>query len=150
MNFIKDEQDIDDILMDLINKCSDITKIAVACLHDGLYSKEMLNEIMAFGVISSELKKYLDRPSDEEMVETVLEWYENSSKREQAEFITTDFENLVVFMHTLGQNILKTFNLWYYPWDKKIKDGVDVSEEHPEAVALRVIEETWRQLQDES
>jgi type VI protein secretion system component Hcp len=110
----------------------------------------MLEALVEFGIISSELKKYLDRPSDEEMVETVLEWYNASSKREQAEFITTDFENLVVFMSSLGQNILKTFNLWYYTWDKKIKDGVDVSEEHPEAVALRVIEETWRQLQDES
>lgn len=111
---------------------------------------DVTNNLERFEFITEELMPYLKRPSVKYMAKIVEDWYNNSPQREKEEFITTEFDSLVVFMNPIGINIINQFNLWAYPWTKQInEDGVDESPDHPESVALQVIETVWRNVKND-
>jgi hypothetical protein len=152
-------EDEESKLIHLIEECSELIKAASTVLRFGMGSTTknsklnsvcLLDEIMDVGMAMDEVRKILPRPSDRLMEDTVYQWFKNSTTRQQEEFLTTNFDNLVVFMNPLGQQIINYFNLWHYNWEKRIVNNVYMSVEHPEAVALRIIENVWRKLQDAS
>ncbi len=145
-------------LINLLSINADITKSLTRALKVGVNdfnnhtistSEELLNNIKIFEETALDLIKQLPKPPVPYMAKTVEKWFDNSSDRDKEEFITTEFDNLVVFMSTLGAQIIKHFNLWRYPWIKDIKNGVDKSPYHPEAIALQVIETVWRKVKND-
>ena len=157
MNFIETDS-LEDALDKLIEECSEVIQACTKIKKYGLSnwhpisgrknSDHLLNEIEDVMDSIENVRPFIKRPPDIEMVKTVLKWFNNSPIRQQEEFRNTDFDNLVVFMHTLGQQIINYFSLWSYKWDKKIVDDIDESTEHPEAVTLRIIEKVWREVKD--
>lgn len=95
-------------------------------------------------------KLYRSRPSLSVMVARVLIWWNDLSEesRRQSGLRECKREDLIEYHHTLGQDIRNSFNLWQYTWYPEIVEGVDMSEEHPDAVSQRVIEKVWEALQD--
>lgn len=69
------------------------------------------------------------------------------SQRTMDEIRATPKDELVTLHHTLGRAIRNFYNLWSRPWKPKIKDGVDVSPDHPDAISMSVIEKVWEKLQ---
>lgn len=111
-------------------------------------SEDIISSIAHFNEIAEELIRQLPRPPISYMSRIVSEWFEKSSEREKEEFITTDFNNLIVFMSLIGNNIIEYFHLWSYHWKPQIENGIDISPHHPENLALAVIQAVWRIKQD--
>lgn len=87
------------------------------------------------------------RPSIDEMVTEVLEWFKQSSDEERKSFIGCDVDDLVVWYHkTLGQDIRNHFKLWDYEWEKVLVDGIDYSPTHPDNLSGMVIKEVHKKL----
>ena len=82
------------------------------------------------------------KPTIEEMAEEVIRWL---PKEEQELFLTTD---VILHHHTLGRSIRNHFKLWTYKWEPELRDGVDYSENHPDAISTRVMEEVKRKLKE--
>lgn len=57
-----------------------------------------------------------------------------------------DNGGLVMVHHTIGRHIRNRYKLWELEWEPVIKDGVDISEHHPDAVSMRVIEAVYKVL----
>lgn len=143
----------DRVLVDLIDSATNVTQALSRALKYGLEfnktivespSEEIVRTISEFNSAAEDLMRQLPRPPIVHMVKEVEKWFKDSSMREQEEFITTEFDNLAVFMHSIGINIINHFNLWAYPWNPKIENGSDVSPYHPENMAMQVIEQVWR------
>jgi hypothetical protein len=83
------------------------------------------------------------RLSENEIVTEVLTWLTEESPEIQKQFKDCQFEDLISYHHTLGRDIRNHFGLWEYMWEPKLIDGVDCSEEHPDAISMRVIEKVW-------
>jgi len=155
---IKLELDQDGALDKLIEECAEVIHAASKVKKFGMSNwhpetkrrngDALLDEIMDLGKSIEEVRKFIPRPSIKEMVNVVIGWFNQSSIKQQMEFSTTRFEHLAIYHDNLGRNIRNYFNLWHYPWDKKVIEGVDTSTEHPDTVSMRVIEEVWRQLND--
>lgn len=111
-------------------------------------SETILKNISEFNQVSGELIKQLPRPPVSYMVKIILDDFKNFSEREKEEFITTKFDNLNLFMSSLGLGIIEHFNLWAFPWKPQLVDGLDISPNHPENLALTVIQAVWRNTQD--
>ena len=143
------------VLIDLLQSTASMTENLARAFKLGLntntgsLSVDLVNDIIQVDSQSKELLKQLPRLPIPYMAKTVQEWFNNSNQRSKEEFLTTEFDNLVVFMSPLGAEIINHFNLWLYPWTKDIKDGIDRSPQHPEAVALQVIEEVWRSVNND-
>lgn len=88
------------------------------------------------------------RPTDEEMVTEVLAWLSEESPEIQKEFRGCGYENLISYHHSLGQDIRNHFGLWEYMWMPLLQEGIDCSEEHPDAISMRVIEKVWKIAND--
>ena len=112
-------------------------------------SVEIMRNILGLQEILIEFRKTLAPPSIKEMVRETQRWLDSSSERDIAEFLTTNFENLVVFHNTLGARIRDRFLLWGFHWEPEIVDNIDISPAHPDALSMRVIEELWRNNQDD-
>lgn len=82
----------------------------------------------------------------DEQVETVIEWYEKAPKKVQEGFSNTPKEKLIRFHESLGRDIRNRFNLWENKWTPKIEGGIDVSEDHPDSVSMRIIEAVWEKV----
>lgn len=58
--------------------------------------------------------------------------------------ILEDFKNTPLqdshIKETLGEHIRKSFRLWQRPWEPVMKNGIDISPDHPETVSAKVIE----------
>ena len=142
----------------IIEECSELIRLASKIKKTGINYRDtmtgvrigdqILYQIEDTCVEIKNVKKFISRPNDREIINIVHNWYNNSSLRLQSEFKETDFDRLAVFMSTLGLQIIEFFNLRAYEWKEKIIEGVDVSTESPEAIALRVIETLWREIQD--
>ena len=78
------------------------------------------------------------------IVAECLELLDGSPDR-GARFRAMKEEDLIGLHHGLGTAIRNRFKLWEEPWEPEIRDGVDVSPDHPDAISQRVIVETWRQ-----
>lgn len=145
-------------LIDLLEASASMTKGLTRALkfgvndfnkHTGSVVEELINDIKTCNKLSVDLLKQLPRPPVNYMARTVEDWFNNSSEREKEEFLTTDFDNLVVFMAPLGRKIMDRFNLWMYSWVPDIRDNIDKSPQHPEAIALQVIETVWRNVKND-
>lgn len=112
-------------------------------------SVALMDEILQLEEELKKLKGFIPKPTLQEMVQEVLKWYQNSSIKQQYEFSSSRFEDLPIYHSTLGRSISNAFNLWVYPWEKRIIEGVDMSDEHPDAISMRVIEEVWRRVKDD-
>lgn len=133
INFLSVSNDLERQLLIVLtyNKINDETVTNIVALLADL--EEVKNELISV----------IPRPSIDYMASIAEIWFDNSSEREKAEFCSTEFSDLVIFMHTLGALIINNFRLWTYI---RIPESMDDSEEHPEYVALRVIEELWRRV----
>jgi hypothetical protein len=147
----------DKLLLDLIYRASEVTMSLSRALNYGMDfnsrvpvspSENILKNISEFNQVSEKLINQLPRPPIPYMVKAILEDFKNFSDREKEEFITTQFNNLNFFMPSLGVGIIEHFSLWAFPWRPQIVDGLDVSPNHPDNLALTVIEAVWRNLQD--
>ena len=83
----------------------------------------------------------------EEIVETVLGWFIRASEPSRQSFKQSTKENLIRYHHSLGREIRNEFGLWAEQWEPKLVDGVDMSEDHPDAISQRIIIEVWRRVQ---
>ena len=83
------------------------------------------------------------RPADEEMVTEVLTWFDQAEPRDQKHFKEYDRHSLITFHHTLGRDIRNHFGLWEYMWIPVLQEGIDCSQEHPDAISMRIIEKVW-------
>lgn len=92
----------------------------------------------------------MQRPSIKIMTKYAKDWFDSCCKAHREEFATTEFNSLAVFMPSMGMDIINTFHLWGYSWVPQIVNGVDTSPNHPEALALQVIENLWRDVKNES
>ena len=54
--------------------------------------------------------------------------------------------SLVEYHHTLGEHIRNHFKLWEREWEPNIINGIDHSENHPDAISMSVIVEAWKKL----
>lgn len=150
---------VENALDKLIEECAEVIHAASKAKKYGMSNwhpdtkrkngDTLLDELIDVEEAIKSIKRHIPRPSVEEMSKEVLEWYNRSSVREQQEFTTTSFEHLPIYHSSLGRSIRNRFNLWYYPWEEKIVEGVDTSPDHPDAVSMRVIEEVWRKLQND-
>ena len=86
--------------------------------------------------------------SFDNMVDEVFSWIEGESQETIDQFLDTKEENLLMYHNTLGRTIRNHFRLWEHPWTPifQVVNGikVDVSDEHPDAISMRVIEEVWK------
>lgn len=147
---ITDRSNID-ILIDVIGASSNLIGACYNTLNSSIdrNSEQVLDAILNIELVLRELKGILKRPSFEEMVNKTVELFKQSPERDQEEFITTEFDNLVIFHRTLGEVIRNYFKLWNYPWKKHIVEGVDMSEDNPDNLSMKVIEEVWRRLKND-
>jgi len=81
------------------------------------------------------------------MCDKVEQWYYTELPSEQCEFKNYEYENLWEYSHSLGRKIRNFFELWDNGWTPNILDGVDNSEDHPDVVSMRVIQEVWKRVQ---
>jgi hypothetical protein len=84
----------------------------------------------------------------EQMVVEVSGWLSESREAIRADFIDCDEHKLSVYHHTLGRNIRNRFNLWEREWEPKLIEGIDHSDDHPDAISMRIIVEVWRRAQN--
>lgn len=83
----------------------------------------------------------------DEMVAQVTEWLYAAPPELQTEFLTTKKEKLIAYHNTVGRDIRNEFQLWNRPWTKQLDDqGVDMSEDHPDHISMRVLETVWDNL----
>lgn len=87
--------------------------------------------------------------TEPEMIDTVFQWLVEESKIPQQEFLKTPFSKLVAYHDSLGRKIRNEFKLWENAWTPDIRNGVDYSPDHPDAVSMRVIEAVWQRAQQE-
>jgi hypothetical protein len=58
-------------------------------------------------------------------------------------------DELFTLHHTLGRSIRNEFLLWAKAWTPDLIDGVDYSNDHPDAISSRIIEQVWDMLYTE-
>ena len=56
-------------------------------------------------------------------------------------------DDLISLHHSYGRHIRNTYKLWENKWNPVLQDQVDVSEGHPDAISMRIIEKLWKKLQ---
>jgi hypothetical protein len=84
----------------------------------------------------------------EEIVTTVLGWFAEASEPSRHSFKNSTEDELIRYHHTLGRDIRNDFCLWQNEWEPKLVDGVDMSENHPDAISQRIIVEVWRRVNE--
>lgn len=80
----------------------------------------------------------------EDIVCAVTGWFKNA--KDKQEFIETD--TLITYHHSLGKKIRNDFKLWDTEWQPVIVNGTDYSENHPDQISIRVIEEVQKRLKE--
>ena len=80
----------------------------------------------------------------EDIVCAVTGWFKNS--KDKQEFVESGA--LTEYHHSLGKKIRNEFKLWDTEWKPVMVDGADYSEDHPDQISLRVIEEVQKRLKE--
>lgn len=81
---------------------------------------------------------------DDELVELVSDWLNLDEFKEfKTEFLETDFDRLVKYHSSFGRAIRNKYKLWARSWEPVLKDGYDVSPNHPDALSMKIIENVW-------
>lgn len=86
---------------------------------------------------------------NDKIVEHVLKWFEEAPEKDKDIFKNSTKDELIRYHHYLGKNIRNEFDLWEISWKPEIVDGIDISENHPDAISMRIIEEVWRRINKE-
>lgn len=61
--------------------------------------------------------------------------------------IQESFEDELIHLHHgLGTWIRNEYKLWENGWNPEIKDGVDYSEDHPDAISMKIVRRIWEIL----
>jgi len=81
------------------------------------------------------------------MVDIVYGWYLEQDVNSQNSFRTCDEQYLYDYHHSLGRDIRNHFKLWDTNWIPEIVEGVDFSENHPDAISMEVIKQVWCKIQ---
>lgn len=82
-----------------------------------------------------------------EIVDTVIGWFDLEEDQDaRNHFLKCTKDELIQYHHSLGQNIRNEFGLWGEKWVPVIIDGCDMSEQHPDAVSMKIIEIVWEKL----
>jgi hypothetical protein len=85
-----------------------------------------------------------------EMVNEVYGWFQEIPASQKKIFKDTKQECLVLYHDSLGRNIRNHFKLWETKWTPEIRDGIDYSPNHPDAISQRIIEAVWDKVQKEN
>jgi len=81
------------------------------------------------------------------MADVVLGWLRDLPRDVEEEFAAVAEDRLHQYHHSLGRQIRNHFQLWNISWEPELVEGVDVSNEHPDAISMEVIREVWRRVQ---
>ena len=87
--------------------------------------------------------------SFEEQVAEVFSWLKKVPKEEQLSFKNVPKDKLIGYHDSLGRNIRNRLHLWDNEWVPDIRDGIDYSPNHPDAISQRIIEAVWEKAQTE-
>lgn len=86
-----------------------------------------------------------------EMVETVIDWFNEASPEGQEQFLSSSKKSLIMYHHSVGRDIRNQFRLWESTWDPQLDDqGIDNSPDHPDAISMAVIEAVWERLREDT
>lgn len=88
----------------------------------------------------------MTRPTEEFMVTELQKHFKDIPIQDQIVFINSLESDLIDYHHSVCAEIRERFNLWCYPWQQQLFDGVDYSPEHPDAVSMRVLKELWKRV----
>lgn len=56
------------------------------------------------------------------------------------------YDEIYSLHHGFGTWIRNEYKLWQNEWTPEIKDGVDYSEDHPDAISMKIIKRVWEIL----
>ena len=84
--------------------------------------------------------------TQDEIIAELLEHFYKAPEKQRLDFMATPFENLITYHHSLGRDIRNTYGLWLREWTPVLEKGIDVSQFHPDAVSMKIIEELWVRL----
>lgn len=65
------------------------------------------------------------------------------------ELKSTPEENLIEWHQSLGRHIRNKYKLWSRSWIPNIVNGIDFSEDHPDAISMKIIKEIYAMLKEE-
>ena len=77
--------------------------------------------------------------SEERIAQRIIGWFDEGPYAERQHFLDTPPEKLTVFHFSLGMKVRNECDLWTQGWTPEIKNGVDVSPYHPDAISMRAI-----------
>ena len=80
-----------------------------------------------------------------QMIETVLSWYNESSANSKNEFKTCEEDDLVRYHSSLGRDIRNHFKLWVNYVPEMYEDGMCG---HPDEISMEVITKVWRKVNE--
>lgn len=55
-------------------------------------------------------------------------------------FTETPFKDLIAYHNSLGRMIRNEYGLWQNEWEPVMIEGADHSEQHPDAISMRIIQ----------
>ena len=84
----------------------------------------------------------------DEQVKEVLSWFEKADEHDQDEFRNTPADGLVIYHNSLGKDIRNHFGLWDTKWEPEIINGVDMSQDHPDEISMKVIKAVWEKVNE--
>ena len=84
----------------------------------------------------------------QELVYNITTWFNEEAPDDfLEEFLQCPRDQLHKYHHTVGREIRNKFGLWQHKWEPNLIDGVDYSEEHPDALSMRALQMVWDHAQ---
>jgi hypothetical protein len=83
------------------------------------------------------------------MADTVNTWLQEAPERDKMLFVKSTKKELIVYHNTLGRKIRNYFELWKNEYTPIIENGIDISENHPDQISMKVIEKVWEMNKNE-
>lgn len=87
---------------------------------------------------------------DKEMKSIAKEVKEFLATETINELKSTNEEDLIDWHHSLGQHIRNKYKLWSRSWTPNIVNGIDMSEDHPDTLSMKIVTEIYNMLRLES
>lgn len=84
----------------------------------------------------------------DEIVEEVIRWLSEESDDVVEEFLSCTKEQLIRYHTGLGRNIRNHFKLWEVEWEPELVNGIDMSQNHPDAISMAIIEDVWEKVKE--
>lgn len=84
----------------------------------------------------------------QELVFNITAWFSDEAPDDfLEEFLKCPRESLHKYHNTVGREIRNKFGLWQHKWEPQLVNGVDCSEEHPDALSMRALQLVWDNAQ---